>query len=340
MNIKALRELIDCGEAKGTPEPHFDSFDNDIKRYSEPLRKVPRYFFNNPREYTSVPWRWKVLRSYISESFLLNSPPASSKTPLLIDVGVCMGDWTLRELGMYITDPSTRILGFEPNPVNFNHTKKRHASLSSIPTPSKCSPVISIPSSQCLVYPYALDNKSSHQYLMVSKHSENNIGEGNACLVASEEDLRYRHRKSVARVEVKRLDEILESYGGTSDITINYMKIDAEGHDSLVIRGMGEYLSCVEFLQFELNAMIRDIPDASSTPFKDIVSHLDSKDFNCYLLGVRSCIKLNGESWDDVYNTLECINGALDIFVAAKSNTVIEQITNKSGHWLPLEEIF
>ena len=330
---KSALEKAASGEAGAPLTARFVSNDflKSLAAFEEPSIDGARDYFKNPEYFQSgISFPWNLLRFYLSHHLL---SPSSGKTELILDVGACQGDWTFGKLGDYVVSESTQILSFEPNPANCSIIERRQQELDSIKCPSPCSPCKSLPTSQCVLYPYALsDERSSMDLLTLS--GKNRPGHETASLHVAGDGW-----KSIAKVKVERLDYVLADYGKPEDININFMKIDAEGTDPLVIIGMGDYLKSVQFFQFELNLpLLLANPLLSDNPLKDIVDYLDAKGFNVYLLGLFKPLCLTEGGWHDVYNTCHDLPHS-DLFVSAKSNPVIAELTNDSGEWLTPEEV-
>jgi FkbM family methyltransferase len=94
-------------------------------------------------------------------------------------------------------------------------------------------------------------------------------------LVAGAAHLGARQRE----VSVRRLDVLLAEHGLES---VDYLKIDAEGHDLHVLRGAGQWLSeqRVKFLQFEYNEPWL----AAGSTLREALSLLDHYEYAVYLL--------------------------------------------------------
>mmetsp|Transcript_12108 Transcript_12108/g.15061 ORF Transcript_12108/g.15061 Transcript_12108/m.15061 type:complete len:227 (+) Transcript_12108:2-682(+) len=82
---------------------------------------------------------------------------------------------------------------------------------------------------------------------------------------------------------------------------IDFLKIDTEGHDLLVIEGAQKALSQhkVAVLMFELNNFWPKEFKGSSTPLKQIITELEEKNYVCYLEGKNLMIRLSF-CWDDL----------------------------------------
>ena len=200
----------------------------------------------------------------------------NNKTVIGIDVGANVGNTIPLFSEIFKTD-NMNILLFEPNPVNVRILKEKIKDNSNVKLYENA---VSNETSICSFYNW----KDS-----VLNEDGNPIG-----------GLRAGGNK-ICDVKVVRLDDILKDYD-INNLSINMLKIDTEGNDTNVIKGLGKYLNCVKYLIFECSDCLDDhrgpgIPN----PMKDIVEYLDQNGFHTYRIGTKKCFRVNGEYWNDIY---------------------------------------
>jgi FkbM family methyltransferase len=200
----------------------------------------------------------------------------TNKKILGIDVGANLGNTIYLFNDIFKTN-NIDILLFEPNPVNIKILKEKIKDNGNIH-----------------LYENAVSNENTKTSFYnwrdsVLNEAGNPIG-----------GLRAGGNK-ICDVDVVRLDHILKNYD-IDNIEIKLLKIDTEGNDTNVIKGLGKYLKCVKYLIFECSDCLDDhrgpgIPN----PMKNIVDYLDVNGFNTYRIGIKKCFRVNGEYWNDIY---------------------------------------
>lgn len=148
------------------------------------------------------------------------APPG--RVPVVADVGANRGDFTALALE---AAPAARILAFEPSPAAFAELERRFASVP-----------------QVRLVPYGLSDRDDDAALLRAQKT----GSPHGSLYA-----RAAVDQTVdERVALRRLDEVLDEL--TID-AVDYLKVDAEGHDLAVLRGAGTWLdgARIRAVQFE-----------------------------------------------------------------------------------------
>ena len=132
-------------------------------------------------------------------------------------------------------------------------------------------------------------------------------------------------------VNINSLKQDSEYYDFNNDILkdekyyiIKFIKIDVEGQDTKVIKGMGKTLHYVKYLIFECSDCLYDhrgpgIPN----PTQDIVEYLDRKGFDTYKIGTKNLLKMNQPYWDPVFD--EIVFHA-NCFSIRKEDNIINQL--------------
>ena len=91
----------------------------------------------------------------------------------------------------------------------------------------------------------------------------------------------------ICDTEVHRLDTILDEFG--DDFLIKFLKIDAEGADTRIIKGLGKYLERTKYIIFEAAESLDDYRGrASRNPLRDIVDYLGRHGFDVYRMGLKN----------------------------------------------------
>ncbi len=179
------------------------------------------------------------------------SPNLSNKTAL--DIGANTGLYSSM-MANYINIDS--IISFEPNPnciAKFKELNKNR------------------------IYNVALGDRTSEMPFYVNQEKPTSH---HASLVKPS-TLNQTESLNTILVDVKRLDELIEN----NDFQLpGFIKIDAEGYDLTVIKGLGKYLNEIDFIQFEFNAMHID----SRTFLRDY--YLLLSQFDLYRLGPNKLI--------------------------------------------------
>jgi FkbM family methyltransferase len=228
-------------------------------------------------------------------------PIVDSTNPYIvaIDVGCCVGDY-IQNLKDLCPEPKTKILCFEPNPVNIATLEPKIKADSSI-----------------ILYKHCISNvggkASFYNYV---GNSVNQSGNGIAGLRSGGTKL--------CEVDVKRLDDVLDINLMNKNFLIKFIKIDTEGNDTNVIKSFEKYLPVTKYILFECSDCLDDhrgpgIPN----PMKDIVDFLSAHGFDTYRIGTKKLLKVNDEFWSDTYEKVKFWSNC---FALKKGDPLIEKL--------------
>lgn len=225
-------------------------------------------------------------------------------TPTIgIDVGANVGK-ELSSLHKICNEKERFLLAFEPNPMN-------------VPLLTKAAGVFE----GTRVFPYAISDKEGVLPFYTYGTHENCEGYELGGLRAGGQE--------IARVPVKRLDDILKEY---PDYPIKYIKIDTEGNDTLVLRGLQENLHRVHYIVFEASDCLKDSRGpGEQNPLERCVQMLDAQGFIVYRIGSKRLLPISGEFWHPIYDRLLMWSNC---FAVKKDNKVMEKIIDDKGYYL------
>ena len=87
-------------------------------------------------------------------------------------------------------------------------------------------------------------------------------------------------------------------------MSIDYVKIDVEGHELAVLNGFGDLISKVKLVQFEIGA-----PQiAAKTYFKDFWYFFAERGFLLFRIAPSGLIQIaNYSGWDECFTLANCI---------------------------------
>ena len=168
-----------------------------------------------------------------------------AKNDLCIDVGANMGYYTI-----WFSKFSNNIYSFEPNPVNYNRLKRNIAVNNSFDSAK--------------TFEVALGEKDDTAVLTKNLDIKNHI-------------LPFDSVEGGDVVALKRLDSIL-SENKITDIA--YLKIDVEGFEIDVLKGLGDYFinHKVDIIQIEINSAIKN----SAYSLNDFLSFIGINNYKLY----------------------------------------------------------
>jgi FkbM family methyltransferase len=151
--------------------------------------------------------------------------------PVLVDVGANTGDYAVRLRQSF---PSAQIIAIEPNPVTYQSLQKAVADL------DITTLMVGTSDENCTteIHSYAHDHASEHASLYAGVLH----------------DLHGARTTSSIEVSLTTLDKLAEDVGLES---IDFIKIDTEGHEFATLRGARQLLeeSRLRVIQFEFNEM-------------------------------------------------------------------------------------
>jgi FkbM family methyltransferase len=229
--------------------------------------------------------------------------PDDGRTVLGIDVGCCVGDY-LPHIRDICIETNRVIYCFEPNPVNL----------------ATLEPKIQQDSGFRL-FKLCVSNENTTASLYDWKGQTNTTGNGLAGLRSGGE--------KICDVEVRRLDDIIdEQCGEQSDAIIKFIKVDTEGNDGNVIKGLERYLPNTRYIVFECSDCLDDhrgpgIPN----PMADIVQFLSMHGFDTYRIGTKKLLKVNDEFWSQVYDDVKFWS---NFFALKKDDDLIHKLIDET----------
>ena len=220
-----------------------------------------------------------------------------------LDVGSCIGEY-LHHLNEICVEKNKKILCFEPNPVNI----------------LTLEPIIN-KDPKLKLFKCGVSNESTYTSFYNWKDNHDN-NSGNAIA-----GLRGGGSK-ICDIEVKKLDEILDNEFMNENIIIKFIKIDTEGNDSNVIKGLEKYLSKTKYIIFECSDCLDDIRGPGiKNPMKDIVDFLSIHGFDTYRIGTNKLFKVNDEYWNQIYDDLKFWSNC---FSLKKEDSLIHNLINEN----------
>lgn len=224
-------------------------------------------------------------------------------TVIGIDVGANVGKY-IPDIKKICTESDHKIICIEPNPLNFDILKKMSVD-------------------KTLLFNCAVSNKNSVMPFY-SYHNDNYVGNPHGGLFS------HQCGKHISNVEVNTLDSIVQSViSGTDDYVIKFVKIDTEGHDTMIIEGMSNILPKTRYIIFECSDCLDDFRGPGiKNPMKRIVTFLDKRGFDVYRIGTKRLLKVNGDDWDDLYEQDKFWSNC---FAAKKGDPLMEIIVDKNG---------
>jgi len=238
-------------------------------------QELAKYYIHNKNEFTAEHGHEKLLvglKKYISEI------EDSNSTIVGIDVGCCIGEY-IENIKDICNEKNTKILCFEPNPVNIIELEPKIINDKNIK-----------------LFKHCVSNETTTASFYNWKDSIiNHTGNGIAGLRSGGE--------KICDVDVKKLDDILDNEFANEDIIIKFIKIDTEGNDSNVIKGFEKYLPKTKYIIFECSDCLDDMRGPGiQNPMKDIVDFLSKNGFDTYRIGTKKLFKVNDEYWNQIYD--------------------------------------
>ncbi len=230
------------------------------------------------------------------------TPRTDKRFVLAVDVGCCVGGFIERLLSV-CPESNGIILGVEPNPLNVEQLRGRSFS----------RPVEFV---ECALS----DSEGTATLSTISDYPENRPGYSLASLNGD------GHR--ISGVPVITFDQLIER-SGLSDAVIRLVKIDCEGHDTKVLRGMRNSLASIEYLVFESSDCLDDRRGPQeNAPLKRIVQFLYDHGFETYKVGQRRLLRQNGDAWRDCFEQVKFHSNS---FSLRKEDPLIHTLIDADG---------
>jgi FkbM family methyltransferase len=228
--------------------------------------------------------------------------PSENGKVIGIDIGCNVGNY-IHNIQELCPEDNSTILLFEPNPINHPLLKANNSYTNT------------------LLYPIALSNKEGIEpFCLYERQSYNNPGNTLACLRGG--------GNRICNVNVSTLDSVLESIN-LEEFTIKFIKIDTEGNDTNVLRGMVNNLYRTKYIIFECSDCLDDVRGpGEERPMESIVKFLDEHGFDTYRIGTKKLIQVNGKHWNNLY---EQIKYHSNCFAIRKEDTLITELIDSNG---------
>ena len=257
------------------------------------------YYIMNRSEFAEEGGHFRIVQE------LQNYIPRIHKKTLGLDVGANIGN-ELPVLHSLCYEEGRKLLAFEPNPLNLPMLKENATKLSNVE-----------------VQPIAISDKEGFLPFFTFKNHDNEPGYSWGGLRAG--------GKQIAQVVVRPLDDILKDYP-EDEWDIKYVKIDTEGNDTLVIRGLQKNLYRTHYILFEASDCLKDRRGpGEKNPLGSCVEQLDKAGFDVYRLGTKRLLKLNGDLWHPAYDSLLMWSNC---FALKKTDTILQNFLDKDGYYL------
>ncbi len=261
------------------------------------------YYINNKNEFFGEDGHNKLLIGLKKYVLPIND---NGKIIVGIDVGSCIGDY-IKNIEEICTENKKEILCFEPNPINNNELEKKISGNKNIK-----------------LFKHCISNKNMKTFLYDWKDNQiNKVGNGCAGLRSG--------GKVICETEVKRLDDVLDNQYLNKDFIVKFIKIDTEGNDTNVIKGLEKYLFNTKYIIFECSDCLDDIRGPCiKNPMKDIVDYLSDYGFDTYRIGTTKLFKVNDEYWNQIYDDLKFWSNC---FALKKNDDLIHQLIDENFNY-------
>ena len=181
------------------------------------------------------------------------------KKPVILDVGANLGDWS-KTIKTYF--PTAEVHAFEPSRATYIDLVNSLREIENVST-----------------YNFGLGEAEQSQLLFYDNEKS-----GMASLYQRDLGHISIEFNKYEKVEIKRLDNWLNE----SKIKANVLKIDVEGHELSVLRGLGEQIHDFKLIQFEFGGTDID----SRTFFQDFWNFFKNTNFSLYRLTPRGKIPI------------------------------------------------
>ena len=202
----------------------------------------------------------------LSKEFKYVKPFLADNVSIFIDVGANSGAYTDELIANY---PDSKVYLFEPQKYLYNFLIKKYDGQNKI---QLFNVALDEASKEALLYKrYEADGHSSlhkREHLIT-----------NACIQE--------------KICCKRFDEII------TDEKIDFVKIDVEGNEMKVLKGMGKMISKIRVIQVEFGGAWID----SRFFYKDLFDFFDSNNFSLYRMSPVNLIKIDKYDEADEYFT-------------------------------------
>ncbi len=223
-----------------------------------------------------------------------------------IDVGSCVGSYVSNMYDI-CSESNSEILCFEPNPANILELEPKINRYRNIK-----------------LFKHCISNENTTTSLYNWRDNATNFS-GNGV-----SGLRSGGSK-ICDIEVKRLDDVLDSEYPNENITIKFIKIDTEGNDSNVIKGFEKYLPKTKYVIFECSDCLDDFRGPGiKNPMKDVVDFLSERGFDTYRIGTKKLFKVNDDYWNQIYEDVKFWSNC---FAIKKDDNLIHTLIDENFNY-------
>lgn len=247
------------------------------------------YFITNKNTFAGEEGHQQLLNYLIP---LINKNISNNNKVLnvFIDVGSCIGEYTNNLSKMANKIDNYFIYSFEPNILNFN--------------------ILSKNISNNIIYKnLALSNKKYKGFLYNFEGHSN--FEGNQ--IAHINNKNNISKTILQEIEIDTLENILQTEI-KNDFRIKFLKIDTEGNDPNVIKGLGNLINKVDYIIFECSDCLDDSRgNEIENPFEDIIKFLDKQNFISFYISSNGLLPIYGYFFSQIYENNKQWSNVLSI---------------------------
>jgi len=257
------------------------------------------YFITNKNTFTGEEGHQQLLNYLIP--FINKNIQKNNELNVFIDVGSCIGEYTNNILKMAEKIDNYIIYSFEPNLINFN--------------------ILSKNINNKIVYKnLALSDKKFKGFLYNFEGHQN--FEGNQ--IAHINNNNSSSKTIIQDIQVDTLENILQSEL-KGDYRIKFLKIDTEGNDTNVIKGVDNLIHKVDYIIFECSDCLDDSrgPDIEK-PFEDIIKYLDKHNFISFYISKNGLLPIYGSFFSPIYEN----NKQWSNILAINNDIINEELLN------------
>jgi len=211
---------------------------------------------NRIKKYYDAAHEVKILYKYFN-----------TKINFVVDIGSFRGDY-IDSILKY--NNTAKIIGIEPNKVNYNFLKDKYSHLGNVET-----------------FNVGFSNKTESRLLYFDK---NNSGLSS---VFKDHNLKLKKKVNFFTF-VSFMNNYFQKNKLNKNTLIDLVKIDAEGFDYFVLLGMGSYLKKIKLIQFEQG--FKSI--YSKVFFIKFYNFFTKNNFSIYRIGLNRPIKINNYNYN------------------------------------------
>lgn len=265
--------------------------------------ELSQYYVNNKHEFFAEHGHNKLL---IGIKKHITQMDEDDCTIVGIDVGCCVGQY-IQEINAICMEEHAKILCFEPNPANILELEPK------INKDKKIK-----------LFKHCVSNETKRASFYNCGGISNSAGNELAGLRSGGD--------KICDIEVKCLDDVLDEEFNDKNIIIKFIKIDTEGNDTNVIKGLERHLSKTKYIIFECSDCLDDHRGPGiQNPMKDIVDFLSTNGFDTYRIGTKKLIKVNDEYWHETYDNLKFWSNC---FSLKKGDEFIHKLINANFDYI------